>query len=87
MNFVRSGEKEKALRELQNLRMNANYCLNNINFPSYAFACFIHSINKEVMTDYSETGLAEVIKKFKDHIPQGIIESIVDDLKKKLKSN
>jgi hypothetical protein len=79
--------KEKALQELQNLRMSMNYCLNTISFPSYAMACFVKSIDSKEFVDYSETGLKEVVTILEKNLSQGEIEDLVEAIKKKLSPN
>jgi len=78
---------EKALRELNNIRMGFNYMLNEVNIKSYAFACTVAGIDDVKFEDYSESALKEIIKSVEREISQTEIEEVVGDLKKKSKIN
>lgn len=83
--LVATGAKEKATQELMNLRVSINYIINRISIDSFAFAVLISEFNGEKIVDYTESALAELIKKFENFLSQQEMETIVDDVKKNLK--
>lgn len=61
--FVKNGNKEKAMQELQNMRQ-AMYMVNSEVSPKYlAFAALVHSIDGKEVTDLSDDGLKAVLKR------------------------
>jgi hypothetical protein len=61
--MIEAGEKEKALTILENMRQLFWKITNEDNVSHLAFACFIHSIDGERITDLSETNLKEILNK------------------------
>lgn len=61
--FVKNGNKEKAMQELQNMRQ-AMYMVNSEVSPKYlAFAALVHSVDGKEVTDLSDDGLKAVLKR------------------------
>lgn len=83
-NMIQQDMKDKALQELYNLRMAANYILNKLSIKSYAFAVLIGKINDDVCTDYSEDGLKAIIEKIEGNLTQQQIETVAEAVKKNL---
>jgi hypothetical protein len=81
--FIANDMKEKALQELYNLRMTANYVINKLSIKSFALAIIIHELDGQVLYDTSEAGLHKVVEKL-EKLQQQVIEHIVEDVKKKL---
>ena len=70
--------KEKLVKELENLRILVYNIINEINPNHMAFACLVYSIDGKVCDDLSEEGIKKTIKLLND---RGITEG---DIKKKL---
>ena len=60
--FLKHDEMNKAIQELKNLRHLFYHCLNEVDPSHLAFCCQIHSIDGEIITDYSE-GALEIMRK------------------------
>lgn len=83
-NMIMQDMKDKALQELRNFRMTANYILNKLSIKSYALAVLITQIGEEKFTDYSESGLNLIIEKLDDNLTQMQMEEVVETVKKNL---
>ena len=73
-----AGDKEKCKAELQNWRILVYNIQNENNVEHLSFACLIHSVNGEEVTDLSEGSLKAVLKDLSD---KGLTQEL---LKKKL---
>lgn len=82
--FIANDMKDKALQEVYNLRMTANYIINKLSIKSFALAIIVHELNGQVLYDTSEAGLQKVVMEL-EKLPQQVIENIVEDVKKKLR--
>lgn len=71
--------KEKLIKELENLRILIYNIINEINPNHMAFACLVHSIDGKVCDDLSEEGINRTLKKLNEI---GLTEG---ELKKKTK--
>ena len=69
-----AGDKSKTVRELQNLRILINNIINEVHPGQMAFACLIHSIDGEIVKDYSDDNLKRILK---------LLDPKVGDVKKK----
>ena len=58
--------KEKLLKEIENLRILIYNVISEVNPSHMAFACLVDSIDGEVVTDYSEEGLRRLLKRLSD---------------------
>lgn len=75
---------DQALQETKNLYYNFYLLLNEINIPSFAFCCLIHSIDGVQLTDLTEDNLKKVI----DHLNEiGVTQSEVIDKIEVVKKN
>jgi hypothetical protein len=54
--------KEKILKEIENLRILIYNIINEVNPSHMAFACLVHSIDGKDISDYSESGLKSTLK-------------------------
>lgn len=61
-----SDNKEKLLKELENLRILIYNIINDVNPSQMAFACLVSEIDGEVVEDLSEEGIKRVLKKLND---------------------
>lgn len=83
--FLNSGKLAEAIQERKNLHANFHLAFARINIKSFAFACLVHSINNEVITDYSEYNLKVIIDRLSEMgITYGMVSDTVDEIKKKL---
>lgn len=58
--------KEKVIKEVENLRILIYNIINEINPSQMAFACLVSEIDGEVIDDYSEEGIKRTLKKLDD---------------------
>lgn len=80
--FIKSGDKSKALVELQNMRQSL-YMINSQISPRYlAFAALIYSVDGRVITDISDDGLKRVLDSIKE-VRHSVILEFLLGLKKK----
>ena len=56
-------EKSKMQKQLENFRILVFNVMNEINVEHLSFACMIHSINGEEITDISEEGLKGILNR------------------------
>ncbi len=73
-------DKDKAKKVLDNMRVLIHNIINEINPQSLAFACLIHSIDGEEVTDLSDENLKKVVGYLSD---RGLTTDIVKKNKKK----
>jgi len=73
-------DKDKAKKVLDNMRVLIHNIINETNPQSLAFACLIHSIDGEEVTDLSDENLKKVIKYLSD---KGLTIDTVKKNKKK----
>jgi hypothetical protein len=73
-------DKDKARKVLDNMRVLIHNIINEVNPQSLAFACLIHSIDGEEVTDLSDENLTKVIKYLSG---KGLTADIVKKNKKK----
>lgn len=81
--LVNNNDKKKAMQELQNLRQNMYFVVNEISPKYMAFAALVHSINGEVVKDLSDESLKNIISRIQDAKHSKILD-IMLWLKKKL---
>jgi hypothetical protein len=83
--FVGANKRDETLQEIQNINRNVFYAISGISTKSFEFALFVHSINGKTCYDLSQSALEEIINKIEGlGIKQSQVESILEDLKKKL---
>lgn len=75
--------KAAALQELQNMRQNMYYIVENINTKFLAFIALIHDIDGKVVYDLSDKSIKELSVKL-NTVEKSLIYSILEHLKKNL---
>lgn len=83
--FIRSDRKEDALKEIRNLVQCVQLISSEINPAFLAFVSLVHSVDGEIVSDLSESGLAHLADKLSD-LPAGVVFEKLSDSKKKLES-
>lgn len=87
-NLLVNNKSGDALMEAKNLHNAFFYILEGINIKSFCFVVMVESINGEKFNDLSESGIKKHIKKISQSgLTQGMVDDVVEDLKKKLKAN
>src|SRR5574344_186989 len=64
--LVGRNDKKKAMQELQNLRQNMYFVVNEISPKYMAFAALVHSIDGKVVKDLSDDSLKDIISRIRD---------------------
>jgi len=64
--FLEAGNIEKALEEIQNLRQLFWLIFEEKNMTHLSFACLIHSVDGELLTDLSERNLRDVLREINE---------------------
>lgn len=84
--FIKHDEKNKTIQELKNMRQLFWHILNEVDPSHLAFCCQIHSIDGEIITDYSEQSLEDMRKRLSDY---GLTQKIIAEqaVKKNSKKN
>lgn len=86
--FIQTDKIAEAITERINQHYNFFMMLNKINITHLSFAVFVESIDGNDITDYSQTGLQDVCARLgKVRLRRGQLESILEDIKKKLIPN
>ena len=80
---LNAGNKEQAVKELQNMRQNLHMIVSNVSPKHLAFAALIHSIDGKVNTDLSDSHLQEILDELNE-MPHGLLVDILLTIKKKL---
>ena len=57
-----AGDKDKTLKEVNNLRILVHNVINEVSPEQLAFVALIHSIDGKELTDYSEDNLKRLLK-------------------------
>ncbi len=84
--FMKHDKKDKAIKELINVRHLFWHSLNEVNPAHLGFCCFVNSINGKEITDYSENSLGKIKEKLSDiGLTQKLIQEF--DVKKKSMKN
>lgn len=83
--FVKSGDKAKAIQELQNMRQNMYMINSSISPKNLAFAALIYSVDGQKITDYSDENLRCVLDSL-SFVKQSFITKILNKIKKKVES-
>lgn len=81
--LINSGDKKKAMQELQNMRQNMHMIVSGISPRYMAFAALIYSIDGKKVESQSDTSLQELLSDLKKVEHGSIIETLFR-LKKKL---
>src|SRR5574344_438751 len=81
--YINSGDKAKAIQELQNMRQNMYMVVNGVSPKYMAFTALIHSIDGKEQKDLSDSHLQELIQELNE-VPHSFIMDMFAELKKKL---
>lgn len=81
--FLKHDKKDKAIKELSNIRHLFWHSLNEVNPEHLGFCCFVHSIDGKEITDYSENSLIKTKQQLSDI---GLTQKLVQELNVKKKS-
>lgn len=81
--IIKSGDKAKAIQELQNLRQNMHMIVQGVSPKYLAFAALIYSINGKVQKDLSDSGLKSILSEISEIKHSTLIDLLIW-LKKKL---
>ena len=83
--FIKKGDHADAVNEINNLRQNLAFIMQNVNPRMLSFATFVHSVDGKVYDDMSPEGLNKVIDLIgKTGVSLGTVRTVYDFLKKKL---
>lgn len=84
--FLKHDQKDKAIQELKNMRQLFWHNMQEVDPSHLAFCCLIHSIDGEIITDYSEKSLEDMRKQLSDY---GLTQKIIAEqaVKKNSKTN
>ena len=84
--FLKHDKKDKAIKELGNIRHLFWHSLNEVDPSHLSFCCLVHSINGAEITDYSESSLEKIREKLSEI---GFTQKLIreNDLKKKSMMN
>lgn len=81
--YIKMDKKQHALIELQNLHNNLFYVIEGINLKSFCFMAMVHSINKEVIYDFSQEAMVKNTKALaRAGLTNHKASDIVDEIKK-----
>lgn len=81
--YIRNGNNEDAAKELENLRQNVFFILQEQSVKDLSFACLVAEIDGKPCEDLSEQGLSEVIRTL-GGVPRKELASSLDEAKKKI---
>jgi hypothetical protein len=77
--------KDKLVKELENLRILVFNITNEVNPTHLAFGCLVHSINDEVNEDLSEEGIRKVLKKLNNAgLTEGVLKKKISEVRGKI---
>lgn len=79
-------DPDKAIIELENMRMNVSMILNEINPSNMAFACFVSSVDGKPYNDLSDEGIKALLSLFVNE-KQSKLDRIFNSVKKKIKAD
>lgn len=82
--YMGMNDTKKAVTELNNLRQSLYFGLNETNMQHLSFACLIHSIDGEELTDLTDEGLRQVIDRIGKWLPQSVLTDELHQSKKKI---
>jgi hypothetical protein len=77
--------KEKIIKELENLRILIFNIINEINPSHMAFACMVHSIDDKEVTDFSDEGIKRTLKRLSDvGLTEGELKKKMSEVREKI---
>jgi hypothetical protein len=76
-------DKVKVIQQIANFRQLVWGIINSVNYQHYAYACLVHSIDGEEMTDFTESGVQRTIARLaKIGVPNGMVKKKISIAKK-----
>lgn len=81
--YIKSGNKENAIKELQNMRQNLCMISSNISPKYLAFTALIHSIDGKEVKDLSDDSLKAILEDFKE-VKHSWLVDLLNKIKKKI---
>lgn len=86
--LLSAGKYVEAIQVQRNKRMAYYSMLNKINYRSLMFGCHIKTIDGVAVVDYSPVHLNKIMDELSDDgLTMGMVNDVIDYLKKKLKSS
>lgn len=82
--FITAKDKDNGLKQIMLLKQNLYFIMNGQSPQLMSFACLINSINGKPKTDLSPEGLEQTVDKLKSKLTARKVNSILDDIKKKV---
>ena len=64
--FLKHDKKDKAIKELANIRHLFYHSLNEVDPSHLSFCCMVYSIDGKIIKDYSEESLEKIRKRLSD---------------------
>ncbi len=84
--MIERGDKQLAINKLMNMRQSIVFAIENVDPLSMAFACLVNKIDGKLLGDTTDHGLKNVVNLLSEvKVTYGMIKSIVEFVKKKLK--
>lgn len=84
--FIATDDKKNAIIEVENMRQLLYMITEGLSPKHLAFACLVHSINGNLITDISDDGLKKVNERLKS-INRKWFSKMIESLKKKIDSD
>jgi hypothetical protein len=66
IDFLKHDNRDKAIKELSNLRHLFYHSLNEVDPSHMSFCCMVHSIDGKEIIDYSDESLKKMCKRLSD---------------------
>lgn len=87
MKYVELGNRANAMQQLGNMRNSFYFVTQGINPKHLSFAALVHKIDGQIVYDFSEENLRELVKKFsKWGASKSFYDKVIDLVKKKIES-
>ena len=86
--YISKGDKENALKQSENLRSSLYFVGSEFNPKFTSFACLVTKIGNTYKNDLSDDGLKRTLAELAElQIERGFLNTIIDEVKKKLKKS
>lgn len=86
--FHKANDISGAMKETHNLYMNLNFMIEKIDIKSLSFACMCHTINGQIVTDFSQENLSRISEDISRYgFTNDQVHTTLEYLKKKLKTS
>lgn len=63
---MQAGKHDESIEEVSNMRYAMFAAVTKLDFKNRAFACFVHKIDDDIITDTSVEGLSKIVKMFSE---------------------